>query len=74
MPPRPPKNEDERKGFQTAIRLTGAELARVDGLVQAMSDATGVEVTRSAAMRAAMTAGFDVLEERLGLSKKKTKR
>lgn len=74
-PPRPPKEEEERKGTTLGVRFSGAELARLDRLVEALTaQAVGVEVTRTAAMRAALSEGFDVLEERLGLNKKKTKR
>jgi trimethylamine:corrinoid methyltransferase-like protein len=67
MAPRPPKPEAERKGTQTAIRLTQEDLDRCERLAAKMGEAAGVEVTRSAAMRAALAAGLEVLEVKLGL-------
>lgn len=68
---RPKKDPDDRKGKQTAIRVTEADVDRFERLAQAMSAETGLDVSRSAAMRAAMTSGLEVLEERYGLAKKK---
>ena len=68
---RPPKDEEDRKGIQIALRLTSAEVARIDAVAAAMAQGTALEVTRAATMRAAISAGLDALEERFGLAKRK---
>jgi len=68
MAPRPPKPAGEKKATQTAIRLTNEDADRCERLASKMSEAAGVDVTKSAAMRAALTAGLEVLELKLGLS------
>lgn len=65
---RPPKDEADRKGVQIALRLTSAEVDRLDALAAAMSASTGLEVQRAATMRAALAAGLEVLEGRNGIA------
>jgi uroporphyrinogen-III synthase len=61
---RPPKDEADRKGFQTAIRMTADDVEALDELAKAMSDKTGLEVSRAAAMRLAIKEGLAILEEK----------
>lgn len=68
---RPPKDEADRKGVQIALRLTGAEVDRIDAVAAAMSESTGLEVQRAATMRAALAAGLEVLETRNGIASPK---
>ncbi len=68
---RPPKNEEDRRALQIALRLTGAEVERIDAVAAAMSEATGLDVQRAATMRAALAAGLDVLETKFGLASPK---
>lgn len=73
-PPRPTKEKDEKKSNIIGIRFTPPELERLDRLVAAMGAAVSLDMTRAGAMRAALTEGFTVLEERFGIAKpKKTK-
>jgi|HubBroStandDraft_2_1064218.scaffolds.fasta_scaffold178989_3 hypothetical protein len=54
------------------LRLPESWLARADALIEYLADrAPGVELTRSDALRAALAAGFDVLEAK---AKKKTRK
>jgi len=68
---RPPKDEDERKGVQTAIRLTQAEVDEIDRVATEMAEDSGLEVSRAAAMRAAITEGLKVIDERIKRRRRK---
>jgi NifB/MoaA-like Fe-S oxidoreductase len=68
------KDESERKGTTLGVRFTPGEIERLDRLVEAMHAETGLEVTRSAAMRAALFEGFETLEAKYGVTKKKQAR
>lgn len=73
-PPRPPKDPEKVMAKQTAIRLTKEDHERCGALAEAMQLDTGLVVTRSGAMRAALTAGLDALEEKYGLAPKRRAR
>ena len=68
---RPPKDDDERKGVQTAIRLTQAEVGEIDRVATEMAEDSGLEVSRAAAMRAAITEGLKVIDERIKRRRRK---
>jgi len=68
---RPPKDEEDRKGIQVALRLTSAEVARIDAVAAAMAQGTALEVTRAATMRAAIAAGLEALEKRFKVPRPK---
>lgn len=68
MAPRPSKPEAERKSTTLAVRFDRAELARLDQVGEALSARTpGLTLSRSGAVRAAVSRGLDALEVELGL-------
>ncbi len=75
MPPRPPKNEDERRAQIVGVRFTAAELERLDRLGDAMRTAMpGFAVNRATVIRSAVATGLDYLEEEYGLAKRQPRR
>jgi predicted transcriptional regulator len=58
-----------------AIRLESELLERIDRLAGKMQErAAGAEVTRTAAMKVALTRGLDALEAELGLAGRRAKK
>jgi predicted transcriptional regulator len=57
-----------------AIRLESELLERIDRLASTMQErAAGAEVTRTAAMKVALTRGLDALEAELGVAGRRAK-
>jgi len=50
------------------VRVEPVEIERLDAIARAMAERAGVEITRSAALRAVVSAGLAAEEKRLGIA------